>query len=114
MSEVNTYLENIKLDWQAEIGKQLHALIQQAIPDVTERIQYGKPHYLKNGKYVCVLGTAKGWISLTLFHAEHIEAPEGTFEASDVAERKTIKFRQGQAVDEALLARLIAQAADAV
>jgi len=65
---------------------------------VTERLQYGKPHYLKDGKYARVLGTAKGWVSFTIVNAADLDAPDGLFEPGP-ADRKTIKIRQGQAVD---------------
>lgn len=111
---VTEYIDHINQDWQAEICKQMHQLIHQSIPDVQERIQYGKPHYLKNGKYACVLGTAKAWVSLTIFNAQSLQTPDGFFEPSDVSDRKTLKIRQGQAVDYALLGKLIQQAANAL
>ena len=111
--QVSDYIQNIKLPWQAEICNQLRQTIQQAIPDVEERIQYGKPHFLKKGKYAAVVGTAKGWVSFTIFNAKSIEAPDGLFEAGD-PERKTIKIRDGQAVDYALLGKLLAQAANTI
>jgi hypothetical protein len=109
--EVTTYIQTIKQAWQAEISTQLRQAVQQAIPDVVERIQYGKPHFLKNGKYACVLGTAKEWVSFTIFNAEGLEAPEGLFEAGGSPERKTIKVRQGQVLDADLITKLIQQAA---
>lgn len=105
------YLQSREPTWQSARCQQVHDLVYQAIPDVEARLQYGKPHYLKNGKYVCVLGTAKGWVSFTIFNATALNAPDGLFEASDTAERRTIKFREGQPVDERLLISLIRQAA---
>jgi hypothetical protein len=110
MNPVTEYIQNIKQDWQIEISNRLNELVHQAVPEVTERIQYGKPHYLKNGKYAAVLGTAKDWVSFTIFNAKDVEAPEGVFEAGD-PDRKTIKIRKGQSVDYDLLARLLQQAA---
>ncbi|MBC8171187.1 MAG: DUF1801 domain-containing protein [Anaerolineae bacterium] len=104
------YIQKINLPWQAEICTRLDEIIHQAIPEVQERIQYGKPHYLKDGKYACVVGTAKGWVSFTIFNAKTLEAPEGFFEPGD-PDRKTIKIKEGQAVDYDLLAKFIQQAA---
>lgn len=42
---VTEFIEKISQDWQATICNQLRQDIQQAIPDVAERIQYGKPHF---------------------------------------------------------------------
>jgi hypothetical protein len=109
--EIATYINKIDQTWQAEVCTRLDQIIQQSIPDVQERIQYGKPHYLKNGKYACVLGTARAWVSLTIFNAAALEAPEGLFEAGDSPDRKTIKVRNGQTVDYELLAGLLQQAA---
>ena len=47
------YIDNIDQGWQAEVCRSLHQRIHQAIPWVVERLQYGKPHYLKDGKYAC-------------------------------------------------------------
>ena len=108
--DVAGYISNIEQEWQAEVCQSLHRIIHQAIPGVVERLQYGKPHYLKDGKYACVLGTAKGWVSFTIFNATTLDAPAGLFEPGP-PDRKTIKIRQGQAVDHALLAKLVQQAA---
>ena len=107
---VTDYIENIGQAWQAEACRTLRDIVHQHVPNVTERIQYGKPHFLKDGKYACVMGTAKGWVSFTIFNAAALEAPDGFFEPGD-ADRKTIKIRQGQPVDYALLAQLVQQAA---
>lgn len=108
--DVASYIGNIGQPWQAEVGQALHQMIHRAIPGATERLQYGKPHYLKNGKYAAVLGTAKGWVAFTIFNAAALDAPEGLFEPG-APDRKTAKIKQGQAVDYALLERLLGQAA---
>jgi hypothetical protein len=111
--EVSGYIDNLGQAWQAELCRSLHQTVHQAIPEVADRLQYGKPHYPKNGKYACALGTAKGWVTLTIFNAAGLDAPEGLFEPGP-PERKTIKIRQGQAVDHALLAKLLRQAASTI
>lgn len=112
--DVSEFIQKIKLPWQAEISNRIREIIHQAVPDVTERIQYGKPHFLKNGKYACVLGTAKGWVSFTIFNAQLLDAPEGFFEASDTTERRTIKIREEETVDYDLLARFITEASASI
>lgn len=111
--EVTTYIQSIKVDWQQPICEQLRQIIHQSVPDVTERIQYGKPHFLKNGKYAGVLGTAKDWVSFTIFNATDVEGPAGLFEDGP-PERKTIKIRKGQAVDYDLLGALLQKAASTI
>jgi len=112
---VSDYIENLKTkpkqEWQAQVCNQIRETVHRSIPGVEERIQYGKPHFLKNGKYAGVLGTAKEWVTYTIFNAESLEAPIGFFEAGGPDERKTVKIRSGETVDTALLGKLIAQAA---
>src|SRR5262245_22351040 len=105
--EVSDYIQKIKVDWQAEVCKSIRERVHAAVPEVTERIQYGKPHFLKNGKYAAVLGTAKEWVSFTIFNAEGLQAPSGFFEEGGSPERKTIKIRQGQTPDFDLLSKLL-------
>ena len=112
--EVSEYIDKINLGWQADICRSIRQVIHQSVPDVTERIQYGKPHFLNNGKYACVLGTAKGWVNLTIFNANLLEAPDGYFEEGGSPDRKTIKIREGQTVDYDFLAKLIKQAASSL
>ncbi len=108
---VTDYMEGITQEWQAVIGAHIRQVIHESIPEVEERIQYGKPHFLKHGSYAAVLGTAKGWVSLTIFNATTLEAPDGFFEPGP-PERKTVKIREGEEVDDELLARLLQQASD--
>jgi hypothetical protein len=108
--QVTEYIDKIAQPWQAEVCARLREIVQQAVPEVEERIQYGKPHFLKHGKYACVLGTAKGWVSFTIFNAGALEAPEGLFEPGD-PNRKTVKIKEGQSVDYDLISKLVQQAA---
>lgn len=110
---VTDFIDNVKIEWQVEICKALRNVVLESIPGVEERIQYSKPHFLKNGKYAAVLGTAKGWVSFTIFNAQALEAPEGYFEPGP-PERKTIKIREGQTVDYAYLGTLVQQASSTI
>jgi hypothetical protein len=111
--QVTEYIRNADQPWKGEACSRIRQIVHEAIHEVEERIQYGKPHFLKNGKYAAVLGTAKGWVSFTIFNASALEAPDGFFEVDGSPERKTIKIRQGQTVDYNLLATLLQQAANA-
>lgn len=113
--DVTDYINNLndkpKQAWQVDVCHQLRKIVHEAVPDIEERIQYGKPHFLKKGKYAFVLGTAKGWVTFTIFNAAALSAPDGFFEPGD-SDRKTIKVLEGQAVDFELLAKLVQQAAN--
>lgn len=104
--EVTDYIAGIKLPWQTEICTRLREVIHESIPEVTERIQYGKPHFLKNGKYAAVISTAKGWVSFSIFNAANLEVPEGQFETGS-GDRLTMKLLEGKPADYELLSSLL-------
>lgn len=112
--EVTDYISKLSdkagQEWQADVSNKLRTIAEQNIPDFSERLQYGKPHFFKNGKYAAVLGTAKGWVTFTIFNATELQAPSGFFEDGP-AERKTVKILKGQDVDYNLLGKLLKQAA---
>ena len=109
--EVTPYFDNLALPWQAEIAKRLRDVVFEAIPDAEEKIQYSKPHYRKNGTYAAVIGTAKGWVSFTIFNANAIDAD---FFEPGPPERKTIKVTPKTEVDYELLTQLVKQAASTI
>jgi hypothetical protein len=107
--QVTEFINNVAQDWQKELCTQFRQVVNKAYPEVQEKIQYSKPHFLKGKQYVAVIGTAKEYVSFTIFNAQTLQPPEGMFESSDTGDRKTIKVRKGQAVDYDLMERLLKQ-----
>ncbi|AZN41388.1 DUF1801 domain-containing protein [Paenibacillus albus] len=107
--EVTDFIENVKESWQAQLCQELRQVVHNAIPNVQERIQYKKPHFLLNKKYAAVISTSKDAVSFTIFNAAELELPDVLFEGPP--ERKTIKFRSGGHIDEGTLTQLVSQAA---
>ncbi|WP_409340578.1 DUF1801 domain-containing protein [Paenibacillus sp. MBLB4367] len=105
--EVAEFIDALKEPWQRELSVKLREVVQRTIPDVLERIQYKKPHFLKNGKYAAVLSTSKDAVSFTIFHTSELSLPDG-FDGPP--ERKTLKLRQGQSFDAEQLSSLVSQA----
>lgn len=112
--DVTEYIHQLDQKWQADVCDAIRQRIHLAVPDVQERLQYKKPHFLKNGTYLCVLGPAKGWVSFTIFNAKDLEAVDGTFEPGGPPDRQTVKIREGQDVNLDLLETLVAQAAESL
>ncbi|MFB9328842.1 DUF1801 domain-containing protein [Paenibacillus aurantiacus] len=108
--EVTQFIEAIQEPWQAELAARLRDAVHQSVPDVQERIQYKKPHFLKNGKYAAVISISKDAVSFTIFNAGELVLPEGLFDGPP--ERKTIKAKKDQELDVDLLASLVAQASE--
>ncbi len=109
--EVSSYIGELGAVWQRELAEELRQLVHRVIPEAQERIQYKKPHFLKNGKYAAVISPAKGWVSFTIFNAAGLSIPDGVFEDGP-EERRTVKIREGKPADFELLAALLKQASD--
>jgi hypothetical protein len=108
---VHEFIAATEPAWQADLCRALDALVRSSIPDADARIQYKKPHYLKHKKYAAVIGTAKAFVSFTIFNAAALEYPAGVFEVSDDKSRITVKITEGGTVDSVLLGNLLQQAA---
>ncbi|GIN72389.1 hypothetical protein J14TS2_28640 [Bacillus sp. J14TS2] len=106
--EVTDFIDAIKEPWQVELATNLREAVHKAIPDVHERIQYKKPHFLRNGKYAAVISTSKAAVSFTIFNAVTLDLPECMFDGP--SERKTLKLRKGDTIDLELLVSLVNQA----
>jgi hypothetical protein len=110
--EVTAFIESINQPWQVEICNRLRQLVHQSIPNVEERIQYKKPHFLKNGKYAAVISPSKDAISFMIFNVADLELPKGSFEGPP--ERKWVKIRDGQSTDYDMLANILVQASSSL
>lgn len=100
-------------EWQVDTCEALRAMTLATLPGAEERIQYGKPHYLVDKKYVAVIGTAKQYVTFTIFNAAELDPPAGLFEDGP-PERRTIKIKKDQPVDYAQLGELLKSAATTI
>jgi hypothetical protein len=107
-SEVTQFIQKLP-SWQIAICEALRTMILESIPDVQERIQYGKPHYLKNGHYAAVISTAKDKISFMLFNALELAEIKGFLKSASSPERKIVAITAGQEVDYQQLAGFLKQ-----
>ena len=101
--EVKDYIQQLgqrpNQSWQEEVVQSLRQIIFEVIPIVEERLQYGKPHYLKNGHYAAVISASKDKVSFMLFNATEIAPIKDVLRSMGNGERKTIDIWEGQAVD---------------
>jgi hypothetical protein len=105
--EVTSFIQALNQSWQVEVCNQLRKMVHETITDVEERIQYKKPHFLKNGQFAAVISPSKDAIAFMIMNATGLEVPKG-FEGP--AERKWLKIREGDSPDYSLLSQLLAQA----
>lgn len=103
--EVTDFIEKLP-KWQSDISSALRSMVHETIPEAEERIQYKKPHFLKNGHYAAVISPSKDAIAFMIMNAIGIDFPKG-FEGP--AERKWIKLREGDSPDFATLSGLLKQ-----
>lgn len=109
--EVSTFIENLGQSWQVELCNKLRQLVHDTISEVEERIQYKKPHFLKNGKYAAVISPSKDAIAFMIMNAKDVTFPKG-FDGPD--ERKWKKFKSGDSPDYSLLGDLLKQASSSL
>ena len=96
--EVTDYIKKLQ-PWQVKVCETLRKTVKSVIPDAEERLQYGKPHYLKNGHYAAVIHAAKDKVSFMLFNATELAEIKGYFKAMSAPDRKTATITEGQEVD---------------
>lgn len=104
--DVTAFIENLP-KWQADISSTLRNMVQETITGVEERIQYKKPHFLKNGHYAAVISPSKDAITFMIMNANGIDFPK---EFDGPAERKWIKLKEGHSPDLHVLSELLKQA----
>ena len=110
--EVTAYIAKIH-PWQVPVCEALRAMIRKTIPAVEERLQYGKPHYLKNGHYAAVMHVGKDKVSFMLFNASAVQEIPGIRSMGN-GDRKVFDITENQEVDYEVLAKLLEQASAAL
>jgi hypothetical protein len=107
-NDVTLYIDR-GLPWQVEVCGKLREVVHQAIPGVEEEMQYGKPHFLKNGQHAAVVHVAKSKVSLMVFNAAAVDPVKGVFRPLGNGDRKAFDISEGQRVDYVLLADVLAK-----
>jgi hypothetical protein len=110
--EVTNYINKAQ-PWQIDVCEKLRAMVGQTIPDVEERLQYGKPHYLKDGEFAAVIAVAKDKVSFMVFNATDIPAVKGFLRPLGNGERKAVDIKEGQDVDYGAVASILGKTAAA-
>lgn len=111
--DVSNYIEKLP-PWQVDVCEKLRSTIVEVLPDVEERLQYGKPHYLKNGHYTAVIHAAKDKVSFMLFNAGNIPEIKGFLKSMSSPDRKTVTIIEGQEPEYGLIAELLERAASSL
>ena len=104
--EVTQYVKKTQ-PWQVEVYSTLRNLVLINVPGVEERLQYGKPHYLKDGSYLAVIHAGKDKVSFMLFNATKVPEVKGFLRSMSNGDRKTVDMSDGQSVDYKKILKLV-------
>lgn len=104
--QVSAYIEKTQ-PWQQEVCEALRKMVHDTVPGAEERLQYGKPHFVKDGEFIAVIHAGKDKVSFMLFNASDIKAD--MLRAMGNGDRKVIDIVEGQTVDYKQLGDLLAE-----
>jgi hypothetical protein len=104
--QVSAYIEKTQ-PWQQEVCEALRKMVHDTVPGAEERLQYGKPHFVKDGEFIAVIHAGKDKVSFMLFNASDIKAD--MLRAMGNGDRKVIDIVEGQTVDYKQLGDLLAK-----
>jgi hypothetical protein len=98
--------------WRGKTLARLRALIKQADPEVVEEWKWNVPVWSHDG-IICTGETYKTHVKLTFAKGARVKDPAKLFNSSlDGNTRRAIDFREGAAVDEDALRKLIRAAVE--
>lgn len=109
--EVSLFIEKLASPWQVQLCGQLRQIVHETIPGAEEKIQYKKPHFLKNGQFAAVISPSKDAIAFMIMNTADMTFPKG-FEGP--TERKWIKLREGDTPDLVQLSGYLKQASESL
>lgn len=116
--EVKCYIQKLaekpNQNWQIEVVQSLRQLVFKTIPSVEERLQYGKPHYLKNGHYAAVISASKDKVSFMLFNASELPPIKDVLRSMGNGERKTLDILRGHTIDYKQISEWLRLASDSL
>ncbi|MCW2760388.1 MAG: hypothetical protein JWR85_589 [Marmoricola sp.] len=108
--DVTSYIEGTK-PWQVEVCTALRETVHNALADIEEALQYGKPHFVREGHNVAVLHVAAAKVSFMVFDAGVVEPVPGLLRSLGSGDRKVVDIREGESVDLGFIADLLRRTA---
>ena len=106
-------------DWRGETLAEVRRVIRETLPDVVEEWKWAKATnpgtpVWNSGGNICTGEVYKEVVKLTFFKGASLDDPKGLFNSSlEGKTRRAIDIREGETIDEAALAALVAAAAAA-
>lgn len=107
-TDVTEYIDK-GLAWQVEVCGRLRELVHQTIPDVEEKLEYGKPHFRKNDQHAAIIHVASNKVSFMVFNAAHVDPVKGVLRSLGNGDRKSVDIGEDQDVDYDMIADILAR-----
>jgi hypothetical protein len=112
---IDSYLKNIKIEWQRNKLTSFRQLVHAVEPDITEDWKWAVPVFHLNGKLVCAMSSFKNNTKFNFFEGAHLTDTDGVFNSGlDSKEHRSINLTEEQPIPVTSLTSLIQQAVDRV
>jgi hypothetical protein len=99
-------------DWRGDMYARLRAAINSADPRLREEFKWGTAVWAAK-KNVCAVGAFKDHVKVNFFKGASLPDPDGLFNGGlDAKETRSIDLREGDAIDEPALQRLVRSAVE--
>jgi hypothetical protein len=107
--QIDKYISGIA-DWRGEMIARLRQLVLEADPGIEEDWKWNSPVWSHNGN-VCSASAFKKHVGLNFFHGASLEDLQSLFNSGlDSKNSRTIKYLEGDTIDEDALTDLIRSA----
>jgi hypothetical protein len=104
--EIDNLIANLP-DWRGKTMADLRKVINDADSTLSEDWKWGTPVWTSMGN-VCALGAFKDHVKINFFKGASLDDPQGLFNGGlDATASRSIDLREGDAVNEQALTKLI-------
>lgn len=99
-------------DWRGDIYKRLRALIHESDVKITEDWKWNSAIFTNNG-LICAVSPFKKHVGVNFFKGAALKDPDKLFNSGlDAKTMRTIKFFEGDKIDEPAFKKLVQAAAE--
>ena len=109
-NEITDYIES-KQPWQSQVCAALRETVHRTLTGVEEVFQYGKPHFVRDGRNLAVVHVGKDKVSFMVFDAAGVEPVPGLLRSLGSGDRKVVDVRQDEDVDHDFIADVLCRTA---
>lgn len=107
---ISWYIEEKIEGWQKDAATELHALVQEVVPEVKHSVKWAQAVYESPEGPLVFMRSAKKHLTFGFWRGVELDDPEGQLEGSG-EKMKHLKIKSPDALDRDMIAKLIQQAA---